>query len=317
MKIGIVGLGAMGLPMAIRLAERGFQVLAFDAGERARQRAADAGLRVASALDEFRGIDGGSGTEVVVTMLPEGRAVRQVLIESGLGKALAPHVTIIDSSSSDPRDTAETGLALLAAGVAFLDAPVSGNPAAARSGDLTLLVGGDPTAVCAARHVLDALGRVHHVGGLGAGHALKALNNFLAATSLAAAGEAMLAGRKFGIEPDVMLRVLNSSSGRNAATEDKVGQFILTRTFDSGFSLGLMRKDVAIARSLITSRTVSFGFVETCDSVWGQALDELEPGADNTEIVRWMESVTGEVLGGPPVVASDDGIRAPSRAPVT
>ncbi|MGH2688842.1 MAG: NAD(P)-dependent oxidoreductase [Actinomycetota bacterium] len=289
MKVCFVGLGTMGLPMCGRLADAGFEVTGHDIHDGALARAGERGIRVA---DSVSAEDGG----LVLTMLPDGNAVRGVVVDAALDGRLAPGTTVVDCSSSDPAATLATGQALAAHGVRLADAPVSGNPARADAGRLTLLVGGEDGTVARARRVLDALGTVHRVGPLGAGHALKALNNLLSSVNLAAAAEVMLVGRRFGLDPEVMLAALNASTGRSDATESKVGQFVLTRRFDSGFRLQLMVKDIAIACSLARATGTPLHLGEICRLMWERGLHELGPGADNVEMVRWMEREAGATL---------------------
>ena len=130
-----------------------------------------------------------------------------------------------------------------------------------------------------------------HVGPVGSGHAAKALNNLLSATGLVAAAEVLLVGRKFGMDAATLLAVLNASSGRNQATETKYEKFILSHTYASGFGAALMRKDIGIALDLAHSENVPTVLGDTLATLWGAAVEGLEPGADHTEVVRYLEQV--------------------------
>ena len=153
--------------------------------------------------------------------------------------------------SSEPLRTRELAQRAAARGVELIDAPVSGGVRGALAGSLTIMVGGDPAPVARCRPLLETLGRaVLHVGPVGAGHALKALNNLLSATHLLASCEALAIGRRFGLDPQVMLDAINVSTGRCASTERKLPDFVLTGSYDSGFALALMVKDVGIAVAL-------------------------------------------------------------------
>ncbi len=153
-------------------------------------------------------------------------------------------------SSSEPLRTKALSASLEGRGARMIDAPVSGGVSGAETGRLTIMVGGAPADVASAGPCLQHLGRTIHVGPIGSGHAVKALNNLLSATHLWATSEAMLAGMRFGIDPEVMLSVFNSSSGRSGSTDNKWPNFILPGTFDSGFGLRLMVKDMGIAVQL-------------------------------------------------------------------
>ncbi|MYV45645.1 NAD(P)-dependent oxidoreductase [Streptomyces sp. SID2888] len=288
MRVGFAGLGSMGGGMCRRLADRGFDVTVFDIDREA----------VRSA-DRHPGIEGASdipglAAPVVVTMLPDGSAVRQVA--DVLLPRLGPGSLLVDTGSSAPSDTLKLGRVAADHGVTVVDAPVSGSPAAARAGELTLMAAGTPDALDRAEVVLSALGRVHRVGPAGAGHALKALNNLLSAVNLAAVAEVMITGRAFGLDPAVMLEVINASTGRNHASQTKLPDHVLSGTFDSGFALRLMLKDIRIATSLQAEAGGPAAFGTACGELWEKAFAELPGNADNVEVVRWLEGVAGRDL---------------------
>lgn len=291
MRIGFAGLGTMGGPMCRRLAESGFQLMAFDKDLGAAKRLAELESvePAASAMDLGQ-------CDVVITMLPDGRAVQDVVVASGLLAELRPGAVIIDSGSSAPADTARLGELANVRQLGVVDAPVSGSPADAGHGALTLMVGGHSSTVADVEPLLNALGEVHHVGALGAGHALKGLNNLLSSINLAAAAEVMLGGASYGIDPAVMLRVINRSTGRNDATERKFGSFVLSGEFASGFALELMAKDIRIATDLMRATGVPVEFGEICRAFWDAAHQELGGSRDNTEVVRWLEGRAGVEL---------------------
>ncbi len=152
------------------------------------------------------------------------------------------------------------------------------------------MAGGDPAALARCMPILAVFGQVFPTGASGSGHAMKALNNFLSAVALAAAGEAMLAGERFGLEPALMVRIFNASTGRNTATDHKYPKFILPRSFDSGFALGLMAKDLRLALELSRDTGAPADLLETCVAMWAKAEAQLGARADNTEVVRYLES---------------------------
>ncbi len=288
MRVGFAGLGAMGGGMCRRLADSGFAVRAFDLDRRAAGSAG--GHPGVEAVPDAAGL----AAPVVVTMLPDGAAVRRVA--DAVLPLLEPGALIVDTGSSAPADTLELGRVAAGYGVAVVDSPVSGSPAAARSGGLTLMAAGDQEALERAEPVLRALGRIHRVGPPGAGHALKALNNLLSAVNLAAVAEVMLAGRAFGLEPAVMLEVVNASTGRNHASETKLPDHVLPGTFDSGFALRLMLKDIRIASELQERAGGPADFGTACRRLWERAVERLPEGADNVEVVRWLEREAGREL---------------------
>lgn len=282
-RIGFWGLGAMGAPMARRLVAAGCRVAAFDP-------------RAAAVADfvEDGGEAGSNETElsICVLMLPDSSVVEQVL-SSLRGKTLRPGTLIVDMSSSDPVRTRLLAQTLDARGLRLVDAPVSGGTQGAISGSLTIMAGGDPADVDRARPLLDILGRTTHVGTVGSGHAVKALNNLMSAVHLWASSEAIVAGEKFGLEPSVLLDVVNHSSGRSGSTEVKWPQFVLPGGFDSGFALRLMLKDMRIAVGLAESLDVPTPLARAAVEQWSDAADSLATTADHTEVAALISQRAG------------------------
>ena len=242
--VGFVGLGRMGAPMARSLLGAGWQVIGADPMAEARDRLLDAGGRAAREVADL----GGAG--IVILMLPDSGVVRSVLFDDGLVEALDPDTTVIDMSSSEPLLTREIAARLAERRIRLVDAPVSGGVKGAVDGTLTIMVGGADEDVTHVAPVLLAMGKPRHVGPVGAGHALKALNNLMSATHLWVTSEAMLTGEAFGLDPAEMLEAVNGSSGRSGSTDNKWPNFILPGTYDSGFDLRLMLKDMRIAIGL-------------------------------------------------------------------
>lgn len=278
--VGFVGLGRMGEPMVRRLADAGVAVRGHDSAPRA-------GLAdVVTLVDEARQV--AEGVAVVVLMLPDSDAVDAVVRGGGLLDALAPGTVLVDMGSSEPLRTRALADEVAARGAVLVDAPVSGGVSGATAGTLTIMVGGPDDEVAALTPLLALLGRVRHVGPVGAGHALKALNNLMSAAHLLASSEALLAGERFGLDPAVMLDAVNGSSGRSGSTEDKWPKFVLPGTYDSGFALGLMLKDIRIGLGLAEATGAPHAHAARTVEVWAQAAAGLGPGADHTEIVRWL-----------------------------
>lgn len=279
-----LGLGNMGLPMALRLKDAGFAVRGFDPAESAARAAAVAGLEVVGDLaTAVRGV------EVVLLMLPSSDVVEAVLSEPGVRVVLGRGVTVLDMSSSDPVRTRALAERLASTGADFVDAPVSGGVAGATAGRLTIMAGGDAAAVDRVEPLLEVLGTVKRTGPVGSGHALKALNNLLSATHLLVSSEAILAGERFGLDPAVMLEVINSSSGRSFSTEYKWPTFVLPETYDSGFALRLLVKDATIAVDLARAVGLPSRLGEAALELWREAAEVLPPEADHTEIARFAK----------------------------
>jgi 3-hydroxyisobutyrate dehydrogenase len=285
-RIAVIGLGNMGEPMAGRWLAAGYEVHGCDVSEQARVRLAAAGGTVHEAAPPAV-----EGASVVVLMLPDSAVVNDVI--AGIRTRLATGATVIDMSSSEPAQTCENARALGEAGVALMDAPVSGGVHGAVAGTLTIMAGGPGPLVESQRHLLECLGTVIHVGPVGAGHAVKALNNLLSATHLWATSEAVLVGERFGIAPETILSVFNSSSGRSGSSEVKWPKFILPGSYDSGFAARLMLKDAGIAARLTRETGLPTTLADTVVSLWSQAAGDLPPCADHTEVARWMRSASG------------------------
>jgi 3-hydroxyisobutyrate dehydrogenase len=291
-RVGFVGLGRMGTPMAARLVRAGFPLTAFDVRpDRLADFVATHGGTPAPSLAALAG-----ESDVVITMLPDGHAVRRA-VEDGLVHGLSRGATVVDMGSSAPVGTVALGALLASRAVGMLDAPVSGGVLRAEAGTLAIMVGGDPALLERCRPILSAVGgRIFATGVLGSGHAVKVLNNLVSAAGLVATAEALLTGRRFGVDPAVMLDVFNASTARNNSTEHKFGPFVFSRSFASGFALDLMVKDLGIALDLAGATDTPLSLGSACREIWLAAQRELGAGADHTEVVRWLERIAGATL---------------------
>ena len=283
-RAAFIGLGRMGAPMAERLATV-CRVAGYDAG---------GPRRVPGVEDAPSAAAAAGGATAVVLMLPDSDAVEDVMGDGGVLGALAPGTVVVDMGSSEPERTRALARRVAACGADLVDAPVSGGVRGAREGTLTIMAGGDDAPCARVLPLLEALGgRVRRVGPPGAGHALKSINNLLSGTHLLVTSEAMLAGAEFGLDPAVMLEAVNGSSGRSGSTERKWPDYVLDRSFDSGFALRLMLKDMRIATRLAASAGRASLLGEEAVRLWERAADALPADADHTEIVRWLEQSPG------------------------
>lgn len=295
-RVGFVGLGQMGVPMARNLLRAGFRVVAFDANAAALRGFCEAEPAAAAAAD-LRSL--AAACAVVITMLPDGRIVREVVLDGAdnLAAGLAEGSIVIDMSSSSPVGTRELGERLSARGVSLVDAPVSGGVKRAIDGSLAIMAGGDPAAIDRCEPLLAAMGRdLFRTGASGTGHAMKALNNYVSAAGFAAAAEAVLAGARFGLDPATVVSVLNASTGRNNSTENKFPQQVLSRRFAAGFSLGLMVKDLRTALEVANATGMRSPMAETTLEQWARAEALLGPQADHTEMARYVEHLAGSTI---------------------
>lgn len=280
-----LGLGAMGYPMAGHLAGAGPTRVWNRTPERAQAHAAEFGSVACAGV-----ADAVTGADVLFTCLPTSAEV------DGLaGEVLAaarPGLVWVDCTSGVP----EAGRALAercaAAGVPFLDAPVSGGVAGAQAGRLTVMVGGDPAVLDGVRGVIESFAaKVVHVGPSGAGFAVKAVNNALLATHIWATGEALAALVALGVAAGPALEVINASSGRSNASENLFPARVLTRQFPATFKLGLLAKDAGIAMDAVRAARLSAPLLAQVEALIRGAATALGPDVDHTAAVRLIEQL--------------------------
>ena len=282
MRVGFVGLGHMGVPMTRRLVAAGHEVRGYDTSAEARERVGEAAVESLA--------DAAAGAEVVVLMLAASSVVRQVALDDGLLGSVEPGGMVVDMGSSDPTQTRELAMLAASRGIGYVDAPVSGAVVGAEAGSLTIMFGGSAEELARCGPLFDALGKkVVHAGPVGAGHALKALNNLLSATNFLITLEAVAAGKRFGLDPGVMVDAINDSTGRSWATEHKVPQFVTPRSYTSGFAMRLMVKDIKTARELAHGTDSPFELGDASVALWERAAEALPDEADHTEIAEWLD----------------------------
>ena len=272
--VGFIGLGAMGSVMAPLIVKSGYKVHGFDIGVNIDK---SSGVKQVEDINELGGLD------VLIFMLPDGKIVSEVAQK--LMKVNLKSI-FIDMSSSDPKETQELGKILKNKGIKFLDAPVSGGVARARTGDLMIMVGGDETHLIELNSLLSVMGKVQFAGPLGSGHAIKALNNYMSAAGLIASFEALATARSFGINPENFLNIINGATGKNNTTEVKLDKFVISEKFNSGFALDLMVKDVKIANNLIKDLCSEKPLSNDVLSHLSEALRTLEDNPDHTEVYK-------------------------------
>jgi 3-hydroxyisobutyrate dehydrogenase len=290
-RVGFIGLGRMGTPMVGNLLRAGFEVVGCDVNtQTGRELAARPGFERAESAQVCV-----ASASVVVLMLPDSLVVDRLLWEApGLAAAMQSGTLVIDMGSSDPLHSRSNAERLAGCGLDFIDAPVSGGVKRAIDGTLSIMVGGPKEAFERAQPLLQAMGKtLIHVGAAGAGHAVKALNNYVSAAGLIAVSEALVAAAKFGIDPHLVNQVFNASTGRNNTTERKVEDFMLSKRYDSGFALALMRKDVQTASQFIDGMGTPGRFARECLGVAAEAEDALGAGADHTAVHAYFAALPG------------------------
>ena len=290
--VAFLGLGAIGRPMAARLAAApGISLAVWNrTAERARAFARETGVRHASTP-----ADAARDAEVVITCFPVSADVEAVLDGSdGLLAGLARGALLVDCTSGDPSTSRRIAARLAEHGVGFLDAPVSGGTIGAEQGTLTVMVGGEAALLERARPVLEAFGRkIVHCGEVGAGDALKAVNNALLAIHVWSTAEGLAALTRAGVRADVALDVINASSGRSNASMNLFPERVLTRAFPRTFRLALLDKDVGIAAGVAREHKVPAPLLQLTADLFRVAHNALGEEADHVEAVRLVEQWAG------------------------
>jgi len=294
LSVGFIGLGDMGWPMATRLVLNGFPVCVADARpERAEGFVDQVGGQAVSSLRELAG-----ASDLVVTMLPTSAAVDAVLDE--VLPHLRPDAILLDMTSGEPAATRRIAVRVREAGGTMVDAPVSGGVERARTGQLAIMAGGRDTDIERVRPALETMGSsLLRTGDVGTAHAMKALNNLASAGSFLIGIEALLIGQRFGLDPGMMVDVLNASTGMSNSSQKKFRQFVLSRRFDSGFGLDLMVKDLGIALGVARDTGTAVPFAALCRELSAAAQAMLGPGADHTEFAKFSERLAGFELDPP------------------
>lgn len=283
----------MGNFMVRNLLTAGYTCSIYDINPDALNELGELGAKVVATVGEVA-----AGSDAVITMLPNSAVVQSVVLgPEGLLQAMSTGTYIVDMSSSYILDTVKLSEVTREHGVTLMDAPVSGGAKGAREATLTIMVGGHKEDYEKILPILQCMGKnIRHVGESGHGHALKAINNYLSAASLYATTEAMMMAHAVGLNLETCLDVVNDSSGQSYSTHYKFPNFVLPRTFDTGFPLDLLLKDVKMATSIARDNHVPILLGAAVEQIYEAARQMLGPGKDHTEVVRFLENLTGEVL---------------------
>jgi hypothetical protein len=292
--IGFIGLGNMGGPITTRLQEAGFPLVVYDARPEALAPLVGRGARRARSP-----LDVASQTETVLMSLPSPENVEAVALEENGLSSGSKVKRVVDLSTIGPRMAEKVGAALARRNIAFIDAPVSGGVAGARAGTLAVMVACSHGDFEALEPMLKVIGRPFHVGARpGLGQAMKLVNNLLSGAALAVTSEAVAMGVKAGLDPDIMIDVLNAASGRNSATQDKFPRAILPRRFDAGFSTGLMVKDLKLFMEEAEALGLTLDTAKAVCALWTKAMAEIGPDSDFTQIAQCVERAAKVELRG-------------------
>jgi 3-hydroxyisobutyrate dehydrogenase len=290
-KVGFIGIGNMGEPMAAHLVRAGFDVAVYDIRPEAVAIFVERhGGKGAESLEQVA-----QGADALITMLPNAKVVQQVILgQSGAAAALSSGAIVVDMGTSDPADTRVLAERLAPRGIAVVDAPVMGGVVFAKDKTLDIMVGGDPRHVERCRPVLEAMGRsIMNCGGVGNGHALKALSNYVNACALITSIEALTIGKRFGLDAKFMAEALVPlCAERNHPIQKKILPHVFTRKYGTGMALGFIAKDVKIARDTARSVEAFAPLAEKVSELWAAAAEKIGADVDQTEIVRYWEEAT-------------------------
>lgn len=288
--IGFIGLGKMGMPMAKNLLDHGFNVYGTDVDEEALVELRNFGAKTGKLSNWIHDV------EYIILMLPSSKIVNRVIEDivasySTTNQGMKKPLTLVDMSSSYPTDTRRNAEILEQQHINLVDAPVSGGVSKAINGTLTIMVGGELPAFEKCKRFLTAMGEnIFHVGPIGSGHLIKAINNYLSATHLLASCEAVQLLEFFNVNPETAINVINQSSGRSGSTEFKFPNFILNDAYNSGFSLELLKKDVEMASQLFLESDAATSLPNIIAQKYKEASNALVNEADHTEINRFVST---------------------------
>ncbi|MEH7121716.1 NAD(P)-dependent oxidoreductase [Bacillus sp. JJ1503] len=288
--VGFIGLGKMGLPMAKNLLKKGYNVFGIDIDQAAKLEFQSFGGNIGKIEDWVHNV------QFILLMLPSSTIVNKVLQEileayTAEKNMHQDPLMIIDMSSSYPAETRKNSERLDSHRICFIDAPVSGGVKKAIDGSLTVMAGGTSEQFEKCKRLLSVLGsNLFHIGPVGSGHLMKAINNYLSATHLLASCEAVQLLEAFDVQPEQAIHVINHSTGRSGSTEYKFPNFILNEEYNSGFALDLLRKDVEMAKQLFIDAQAATSIPQLVFEKFDEASKALEKNADHTEINRFVSS---------------------------
>jgi 3-hydroxyisobutyrate dehydrogenase len=288
--IGFIGLGMMGLPMSKRLIDSGFHVVGYDIDPNALEKAKENGADTAPSPKEVA-----ERSNHVITILPDSGAVEKtVLGPDGIIDGAKKGDILIDMTSAYPMSTMKMAKELAKKGVGMVDAPVSGGVVGAEKGTLSIIVGGDADLVERCKPLFNAMGKnIFHMGATGSGHIMKAVNNFLSGCSVVATSEALALATKAGLNPSKVIDVLQESTGRSWATDWKFPKFVLPRTFNDGFRIELLDKDLDILTRLARELKVPMFVAQMVHQMYGFAMSQGWGEKGHTAVAQLIETWAG------------------------
>jgi 3-hydroxyisobutyrate dehydrogenase len=290
-KIGVIGLGNMGGGMAATLASKGFDVSGFDLSEIALAQAKSKGVKTVTVRNQLI-----KQSDVLILSLPKAEHVEAVCLDKGgITEFGSEGLIVIDTTTSTPETSRKIASALRKLDIAFIDAPVSGGPKGAAMGTMSMVIGAEVDDLARAMPVLEAMSATRvHVGRSGAGNVAKIANNMLAACHLISTAEAIAMAAKAGVAPEKLVEGLNAGSGRSAASQVMFPTWVLNKAYDSGFTMGLMRKDVGLASELADGLDLDLPLSHLVALLWKASSATL---ADNEDFCAIVQRTDTELFG--------------------
>lgn len=288
--VGVIGLGNMGRGMALSLKRGGYTVLGFDAAPGVAHTLQAEGVEARASIAEIT-----RDADVLILSLPTSAIVEQVVLgEGGIAVSARPGLIVVDTTTADPNSTRHVAAALAEMKVGLVDGPVSGGPKGAATATMTMVLGGSDADVAAVEPILSVISAKRvHVGPVGAGHVTKIINNMLTGVHLLAASEAVRAAEAAGVNPEKLVEALNGGSGRNSATLTNYPTWIFNETFNSGFTMKLMRKDVRLAMDLLRSNHVHAPIAQEMSRLWAASEATIDDAEDFNRIVQFIDPKAG------------------------
>lgn len=290
-KIGFIGIGIMGFPMASHIAKAGYSLTLYDINRSKAEKLAKTSslIKVADTPKVVA-----EESNIVITMLPSGKYVHEVTFgESGLVEGFEKGDLLLDTSSSESWFTIKAAEILKTKGVDVVDAPVSGAESGAKSAELVFMVGGDKKPVSRVTPLFEIMGKqMFHLGEVGAGHTMKCINNLITAMTFMATIEGLTIGKRYGLNPDTMTDVLNVSTGMSWISQTHIQQRITNRKFDDPFKLDLMVKDINIAMELAAQEKIPLPLSAVGQQIWKASTAFVGEGKSISEMARWIEHMT-------------------------
>lgn len=288
LKIGVIGLGNMGGGMAATLASKGFDVSGFDLSLAALEAAKGKGVKPVTDRNQLI-----KEANVLILSLPKAEHVEAVCFgKGGIVEFGSEGLVVVDTTTSTPEASRKISAALAKLGIGFIDAPVSGGPKGAATGSMSMVIGGEEADLARVLPVLEAMsGTRVHIGPSGAGNVAKIANNMLCAAHLISTAEAVAMAAKAGVSPEKLLEGINAGSGRSAASQAMFPTWVLNGAYDSGFTMGLMRKDVGLASDLTASLDLDLPLSRAVAQLWKDSAATLADNQDFCAIAQRTDAV--------------------------